>query len=481
LRARKDTAVALSQAVGTSAPIQTGLGEEEESGPGISATQIVLMLAAYWKAAAIIAVSVIVLGGVLIKLLPKSYTATATLKVDSDIKDPLAGTQNELLDSRGGGYIATEIQLMTSSAVLLPVIDQLHLISRKEYIAGFNGVPSAENLRQWVKERLVKDLDIEQGSQGSLLINITATANAPILAADIANAVADTYLREERQRVDNPASERAKRYSEQVAELKDKVSAAAEQLAQFRQRTGIVDPTGAKNPETDALTTMENRLEDARNLRRQAEVKVQSEQAKLETSGARSRIDGLRSQLAGQQSQMAQLRTTLGPQHPQAMAATRQQIAAETQNNSVSAEADLAAAKELEQKLQQAVEQQRAKVLTTGQVLEEGNKYAMELESAQSVYKRALDGYDQIMFASAGHYTLVDLVSRAEPALKSTKPNKVKLFAMNILAALGLGLAVPLCYELFLNRRVRCRDDLERAFKVPVLIELGRIPGARPA
>jgi hypothetical protein len=38
-----------------------------------------------------------------------------------------------------------------------------------------------------------------------------------------------------------------------------------------------------------------------------------------------------------------------------------------------------------------------------------------------------------------------------------------------------LGLALPVAYELLINRRIRCRDDFERGFAVPVLIELDAI------
>jgi hypothetical protein len=86
------------------------------------------------------------------------------------------------------------------------------------------------------------------------------------------------------------------------------------------------------------------------------------------------------------------------------------------------------------------------------------------------------------MFAFRGHYTFVDLVGRAEVPIKSSKPNKLKLLVLVIMAAGGIGGALPLGYELFLNRRVRCRDDLERGFGVPVLIELSPITGrASPA
>jgi succinoglycan biosynthesis transport protein ExoP len=123
-----------------------------------------------------------------------------------------------------------------------------------------------------------------------------------------------------------------------------------------------------------------------------------------------------------------------------------------------------------------AVEEQRTKVLSVRKLQDEGTKYVLELESAQSVYKRALDGYDQIMFATDEHNaTKVNFISRAVPAMKAIKPNKPKLVLLGVVAGLLLGLATPFVYELIFNRRVRCRDDFERGFGVQVLSEFDAI------
>ena len=66
-------------------------------------------------------------------------------------------------------------------------------------------------------------------------------------------------------------------------------------------------------------------------------------------------------------------------------------------------------------------------------------KLVLELQSAQATYKKGLDGYDQIMFASSGNYTDVSLISRADPPPKPDKPNKLKLFAIACLFSLGSG------------------------------------------
>lgn len=464
-------------------PLPDGPAETEGGGAVLSATQAIVIARAYWKQSALIFVALIAVSTVAIKLLPKSYTATATLKVDSDLRDPLAGLQNSI--EQRGGYIPTEMQLMETAGVLMPVIEKLGLDKDKHYTAGFTGDPAF--LRVWVKEQLTKDLEISQGAQGSLLINVTATAREPLLAASIANAVVDSYMAGERKRIDEPAKDRAERYTAQLAELKAKVSAAEDQVAEYRQRTGITDPIGQKSGESDTLTALENRLDQARNARREAEVRAQDgSSANAETTAARARVETLRGSLASQETQLAQLRTTLGARHPRVvelesqMEATRRNIANEMQSYARTANADLASARELENKLEAAVEKQREKVLAVGKVQDDGNKLALELESAKSVYKRALDGYDQIMFASAAHHTYVNLVSRATPPIKSTKPNKIKLLLMAIMASIGAGVVIPFAYELFLNRRVRSTDDLEHGFQIPVLIELDQIRATVP-
>jgi polysaccharide biosynthesis transport protein len=417
-----------------------------------------------------------------IKLLPKSYQATATLMVNTDIHDPLAGK-----DPTGvaGGYIPTETQLMQSPGVLLPVIDQLNLTTVKDYTAGYRGNGSGSgneaSIRDWVRQKLQKDLEIDQGSQGSLLINISASAREPFRAAQIANTIADVYMAQQKQRLEDPAVQRAKRYAEQLAELKQKVNAAQDQVAAFRQRTGVVDLSAQKSVESEVLGNMEHRLDDAQNLRRSAEVKGMGNQSVSSGVMSSPMISGLKAQLSAQEVKLAQLTSTLGAQHPKVLElqanidANKRAIAAELHTYSISASEDAAAARELEQKLQAAIEVQRAKVLALRARQDEGNKAVLELESAQAVYKRALDGYDEIMFASAGKYNYVNLVSRAVIPLQSTKPNKPKLLFMAMMFSLFAGVAAPACYELFLNRRIRCDEDLERSFGVPVLIEFDAI------
>ena len=447
---------------------------EAEGGGGLSLAQILSIVWAY-KVYALIVAAVIVAGVALYaKLLPKSYSATATLMVSNEVSDPLAGA-GQAQNMSVFAYMSTEVQLMQSAEVLLPVIERLKLTELKYYAAGYKG--DGYSLADWVKEKLVKDLEIEPGRLGSQLIYVTATARDRVLAAQIANTLVDIYLDQQRKRTSGPASDRATRYSSELAELKQKVSIAQDQVTAFRQRTGVTDVGAQNNGEAALLGSLEVRLQEAQNARRAAEVKAEADRKVGAGATASASIQTLRSQLNLEQAQLAQMRATMGVAHPKVVElqnqidANQRILDSEFSTVSASAASDLAAARQLEAKLQAAVDEQHKKVITISRLEDEGTKYLLELESAQSVYKRALDGYDQIMFASGTHATNITPVSRAVPPQIASKPNKLKLVLMGIVAGLAAGLLGTVGYELLINRRIRCRDDFERGFSIPVLME----------
>jgi uncharacterized protein involved in exopolysaccharide biosynthesis len=474
-------------AVANPAPISFTPGQEPPlpslSAPGLSLLQIVLIVRAYRLTTLFIVVAISVLMGGIIELMPKTFTATTTLMVNPQGNDPLANNQG--MATPLFNYMSTESQLMLSPEVLLPVIDKLNLTQDSAYTAGYSG--DGSTLRDWVRENLIASLDIQLGAFSSQLIYINASARNPQLAASIANTLADVYLTQQRQRVTGPASERAKRYALELAELKDKVRVAQDQVTAFRQRTGVTDITEKNtNVEQALLASLEGKLQDAQNARRAAEVKANSEQNESTAAGSLV-VQNLKALLNTQQTQLAQLRTTYGAQHPKVLElenqirATQRNLDAELHSVSTGNSADLVAARELEAKMRAAVEEQRNKVLGVNKLQDEGTKFELELESAQSVYKRALDGYDQIMFASGGHIANISVVSAAVPPQKATKPNKPKLLILGVLIGIVVGLLAPMIYELLINRRIRCRDDFERSFELPVLMEFDPIPNMRSA
>lgn len=452
--------------------------------PGLSANQIGAIIWAHRKLTLAIALCVFSISVIVVRLLPRSYEATASLIINYEVNDPLGGKDFPV--GLLGSYVATQIELMQSPMVLMKVVERLHLTNLKPYASGYKG--DGTTLSEWAEKVLAKNLTVEQGRFGSQLIYVSYTADNPAEAAQVANAVADVYTEEQHLRQTGPASDRARRYTALLDDLKAKVSRAQEQVTEFRQRTGLLDSDSRIDIDMELLSTLQQRLVEAQNARRAAEAAGAQNGALADKVLSSSLIQSLKTQLADQESRMAESRATLGARHPEVLAlqqqldSTRSSLSRETQHYTGGASSDLAAARQLEQKLKQAVDEQHAKVLIARSLHDEQGKYLVELESAQSVYKRALDGYDQIMFASNDHYSNVDFVGRATTPLRASKPKTLKFLLAALISGLGLGFGLPALYELFINRRIRCRDDLERDYGIPVLAEFhdGRRLGAAP-
>ncbi len=457
--------------------LSTPMLPQAYASPGLSISQILSIAKAYRKQTALIALVAMFATGVMSKLTPKTYTATATLMVNYQANNPLVA--NEILGGLPASYMATQIELMQSAEVLLPVIDRLKLADNKMYTAGYHG--DGSTLRDWVQKALAKNLVVEQGRSGSQLVYVTYSASNPVEAADVANSVADVYMEQQIERLTGPATENARRYTEQLDELKNKVSRAQEQVTQFRQRTGLIDLQTKIDADTEEMNALQQRLLETQNARRTVEVNTAGDLAVGDRVLSSLGIQNLKGQLATQEAHMAELRATLGAKHPQVMElqaqldSTRKALADEMGVYAGNAASELTAAQQMEQKVKRAFDEQRAKVLSMRQIQDEGTKYLLELESAQTVYKRALDSYDQIMFATSAHATNVNFVSRATPPVRHSKPNTIKNILQGTIAGTFLGIIGPLCYGLLINRRIRCRDDIERDYGVPVLVEFDAI------
>jgi uncharacterized protein involved in exopolysaccharide biosynthesis len=446
--------------------------------PGLSMMQLFAILRARRRIIFLTMFTIMLGTAVVLKVIPKTYTAIATLMVNYEVNE--GSREQPTPIGAVNSYMATQIELIQSPEVLMPVVDRLRLTRDPEFTAGFLG-SDPDALRDWVEKALLDDLTVEQG-KGSQLIYLNASAHDPVKAALLANTIADVYVEQERALVNNPASQRAHEYSTELAELQAKATDAQQKLTAFQQSTGITDFNAQGDMEAQSLNYLEQQLLAAQNARRAAEARAAVDQASSTTMLNAGTVTQLKNQLAIQESELAQLSTTLGPQHPRIVelrsqiTSTRAALSREVQSYTNNSNTELTSAKQLEEKLQRAVDTQRTKLLAVRKQQDEASKLVLELQSAQTVYKRGLEGFDQVKFASSGHLTNLSFVSRATPPVEAAKPKKAKFMILGALAGMFLGIVCPLCFELLFNRRLRCRDDIERDFGIPVLAEFDPIP-----
>lgn len=442
--------------------------------PGLSLNQILAILRAHRWRIVVIGLLVSSMSVTASMLLPRNYEATTTLMIGFEINDPLGPERfpTGLLD----GYVATQIELIQSPTVLLPVVDRLGLTEDEFLTQGFDR-KGGEPLRDWVATQLAKDLSVARGRSGSQLIYVTYTGRDAQQTARIANSISEVYLELHQTRMAGPASLHAERYSDQLKDLKAKVIETQQEVDAFRKRTGIIQPDGNIDVEMGRLQTMEQRLLEAQQARRAAEVRAQEQTSSGGIVMGSVLIQRLKSELSRLSAQHAVLKTSLGRGHPDMQAlnaqilTTRSELDSAVQTYAANATTELNSARALEAKLAKAVSEQRARIVDIRSLRDEASRHQLELDSASSVYRQALDGYDRVIYSAEGRYSNIDRISPATPPHRPSSPNLIKFLLLSILLGIVAGIGIPTILEL-LRRRVRCRDDLERDHGIPVLVEL---------
>jgi uncharacterized protein involved in exopolysaccharide biosynthesis len=348
-----------------------------------------------------------------------------------------------------------------------------------DYAQGYQA--GRGSLREWVAAKVGKSLSIYPSQRGSQLIFASYAAREPGEAALVANTIADIYMEQDHSRSTGPPGERAARYAGQLAELKAKVERAQSEVTAFNQRNGLTDEGDRNHVDAALQATLDERLLAAQNTRRAAEARAAGDSAVSDQVLSSIQTQTLKAQLAAQELRLAQLSRVYAARHPDVIDAQIQVDSGRRALNSAlksyadNAVAELSTARRLEHSLEQAAAEQRNRMLAKSQHQDEGAKYQLELASAQSVYKRALEGFDRIMFASSGRDSNVSLISRAIAPVRASQPKVLVAAVLAAFGALLVGLGVPLAFEFF-NRRIRCRDDLERQLGLPVLAEFPRLP-----
>jgi len=445
--------------------------------PGLTAPQILSILWAHGRLTLLIFLLGLCLTTLFLTRWPRTYTAVVTMMVNYEVNDPLNG--KELPVGQVESYLATQIELMQTPEVALEVVDRLGLTTHQEYVDGYPGEETT--LREWAAQRVSRNLVIYQGQMGSQIIYVTYAGDTASEAAKVANAIVDVYKEQDRIRSTGPPAERAKRYATQLADLKGRVDQAQKLVTDFHQRTGLIDEATKATVDAAVLASLEGHLLEAQTARNLAEVRKGGDASSSDQVLSSLQVQALKTQLASQEVRLGQLERVYTSVHPEIIEAksqievTRRSLDAAIKSYATNANVGVAGAQRMEQSSQQAVDRQRAAMLASSQLHGEGAKYNLELESAQAMYKHALESYDQTLFSAGGLYSNVSVVSRATPPPKPSKPKMLTDGVLGIVLSLILAGSVPVIIEL-VHRRVRCRDDLERHHGIPVLMEFDRLP-----
>lgn len=411
-------------------------------------------------------------------LMTKQYTASAAVVVDVKAPDLVSGLSNI-----APGYLATQVDIISSDRVALEVVKNLRMEESKAIQAQWRDATNGKGqLREWLASLLQQKLNVIP-SRESNVINVAYTGTDPEFAATIANAFVKAYMDVNLDLRVAPARQFATFFEDQTKAAREKLEKAQQALSDYQQRNGITSTDERLDFETAKLNETSSQLTGVQAQTTDSQSKRQASKAETIAEVMQSPlINGLKADIARLESKLSEVKTNLGQNHPQILQAEaelttlRSKLESETKKITASVETAYQVGKQRESQLQGALAIQKTRVLLLNKQRDELNVLRRDIESAQRAFEIVSQRASQTNIESQTNQTNIGVLSEASIPQDPSKPRVFINILVSTFLGLFLGVGVALILELR-NRKVRSIEDLVDALEVPVLGSISSAAG----
>ncbi len=406
-------------------------------------------------------------------ILPKTYKATASVLLNYKGVDPVSGLTmpGQLLP----GYMATQVDIISSKNVALRVVDQLGLARNQAVIDQFKDAADGKgDVRDWLADLLLKKLDIVPARESSV-VEISFRGADPTFVAAVANAFADEYQKISIQLKVEPMKKASAYFNEQLKQLRDNVEAAQSRLSKYQQENGIVSVDNRLDVESNRLNDLSAQLVQA-----QTQTMEASSRAGVANGGGDSPdvtsnplVQNLKIGLGNAEAKLAELAQRLERNHPQYQSAKaeveklRSDLASAIKVTASSVGSNATILRKREADIRASLDAQRKRVLELNRSRDELNVLAKDVEAAQRAFDLTSQRFAQTRLEGQSEQSDIALLNPAVAPLDPSSPRVVINTAISVALGLMLGMGLALLAEL-LDRRVRSESDLSDMLDIPV-------------
>jgi polysaccharide biosynthesis transport protein len=439
--------------------------------------QVLAILAARWHwALAVLVLCVVVTAFVSMTML-KRYTASATVMLDARSPDQVAGgTPNSYLP---GGYMATQMELITSERVGRAVIRTLDLNNDSNLReAWFRAGKGNGDFDAWLSEAMKGGLLVKPAAVSNV-VTITYTAEDGAKAAALANAYVKAYIDTSLELRMDRLRQYGGFFDARAKELKADLDRAQEKLSEYQQRSGLLVGDDKVNLEATKLAELGAQLLAAQSSN--AEVTGRIKQAgqrteQLQEVWQNPAVSMLGAEVTREEVRLREMTSRLGENHPQLieqearLSELRAKLAAEKGRALSNASFGNSATQSRVAQLLAAVEAQRAKVLRMQAQREQSVALQREAEVAQRTYDTMQQRVSQASFESQNTQANLSVLKHATVPMAPSSPDLLKNIGGSVALGALLGLGLVLGREK-LDRRLRTVDDVSE-LKQALLVSL---------
>jgi capsular exopolysaccharide synthesis family protein len=414
------------------------------------------------------------------------YESTVTVDIDRQMASAIIGqdaARAPLNDS--DQFLATQVKLIQSDSVLRPVAQHYHLLDLEKEASDLTPEKSSEAEED--APILLPKLKVTRPPNTYLLL-ISYRSPQPRLAADVANAVARSYVEHTYNIRFRSSASLAEFMEKQLEELKAKMERSSAALAQFERELNVINPeekTSILSARLLQLNTEYTNAQTDRVRKESAWKSVQSgtlEAAQVSTQG--ENLKTIYAKLDEARQKFADVKTHYGSNHPEYRKAAVQveeierQLQQSRNNAAQRVEVEYHESVNREGMLRKAVAETKAEFDRLNARSFEYQSLKREADADKTLYEELVRKIKEAGINAGFQNSSIRIADPARAAIRPVFPN-MKLnvmlaFLFSTLLAVGFAVLTDL-----LDSSVRDPDQVRSLFQTDVMGSLPMVKSWR--
>jgi polysaccharide biosynthesis transport protein len=420
--------------------------------------------------------------------LPKRYDASSRLLLDMEGSEDLGLDQVVMpigidLDTK----LQTQIRIVQSDTIANSVIKQLGLQNNPALV----GKQAASLGRDFDNLDLQTRAALTNGLHRYLTVQLVPKTEImeihfrsrdPKLAADIANAVASTYIERNFQTKYQATRQTSDWLTKQLEDVRKNAEIAQEKVVSYQQKTGLYGVDESHNIVIDRLELLNKALSEAEGDRIVKEAKYRIAMTEnpdlIANIATESLLGALYKQRAESRSEYAQLAAKYGASYPRVIQLQSQlheldsSIAEEITKVSETLRAEYRAALRSEQMLRASLDKQKNDAYKMNQDAIQYGIMRREVESSRDLYEGLLKKLKEAGILAGLKSSNINIIDQATVPVAPVEPMIPLNIALGCMGGLLFGVALAFVVE-NVDSSIRTPEDIETYCSLP---SLGIIP-----
>lgn len=449
--------------------------------PAVPLTHYIWLIRRSFKKIAAFVLAVLAATIVVTYRMTPVYEATVTLDVDRRGRTDVLGRDSgpvSPIDS--DQFLATQVRLIQSDSVLRPVADKFRLLERPEEQIDKTAEDRSKNADSPV---LLKGLHVVRPPNTYLLM-VSYRSTDRRLAADVANAIAQSYL-EHTYRIRYKEAAGLSRFMEkQLEELRTKMEQSSGALGKFERELNIIQPEEKTNILGTRLIDLNSEYTRAQSDRVKKEAAFRSvadgNVEAVQVSSQREALRKLTDDLNAARQRFAEVKTKYGVNHPEHKAASahleeiRQQLESTQSSIRKRVEVEFREAENREKAFEGAVADTKKELDRLNSRSFQYQNLKREAEGDKKLYEELLRRIKEETINSSFQSNSIRVADPARPARKPVTPNVPLNLALAAIFSTILAVGSVILHDV-LDDTVREPEDVARTFGTDVIGSLPQV------